>query len=550
MSLAGSATACLHLASSTPLLTPFVIVGLALAISFLLSAALGANDVANALGTSVGTGAVSIGKALAIGAVCEFSGAVLFGSSVTRTISSGVVTIGGAALSSPPLYMLGMLSVLVGCTLWLSVATRYGLPVSSTHSVVGCLVGLGVVSGWSVQWSAVGRIALSWVVSPLIGGLVAWLLFTFIQRNIIDAPRPTRAMRRCLPLLCGATLFLLTLFLQIESEHPLGWTLFQAVAVSVAVASLGAGMAGALTSFIHSQSFAQLQQRQRELARRTARAKAEGTAPPPVDAGEAAAVILAAFATLQDDEEEAEGENGGVEGGRVATQSRGEDGRAPAAADAADDVQLLPTSEDVSSQQWRGDGVERPRANSANPAALDAQSRKRQHDAIEQVFSMLQVLTACFVSFSHGSNDVSNAVGPLASILAVYTAGAGAAVVSTVSIPHWVLVLGGVGISVGLGVWGRPVMDTVGKKITHLVPTRGFCVELATALTVLMATQVGMPVSTTHTLIGSIVAMGLATGHGGLNRRVLLNILLSWFVTVPISALLTSACFLGLRSFV
>jgi PiT family inorganic phosphate transporter len=507
----GAATASV---ASSALLSPFVLVCISLCIAFLLSAALGANDVANALGTSVGTGAVSVTKALAIGAVCEFAGAVLFGSTVTRTISAGVVTLSGAALAAPSLYMLGMLSVLVGCTLWLGLATRYGLPVSSTHSVVGSLIGLGMISGWAIQWEAVLRILLSWLISPVMGGLVAWLLFRFIRQTIIDAPRPTRAMRRWLPILCGSMLFILTLFLQLESEHSSGWTLFQAVASSFGVAALGAGMSGAMTSFIHSKQFVRK------------------TVPPPsvngngrkLDASEAAAVALAALAALQADEKD------------VAEDELGADTHW------SEDVQLLPTCEYIPTTM---DIVM-----SSTSLSLTTYARKRQHDIIEQVFSILQLLTACFVSFSHGSNDVSNAIGPFASILAVYRNGSSATMMEQVVVPPWALVFGGLGISFGLGVWGRPVMDTVGKKITHLVPTRGFCVELSTALTVLMATQIGMPVSTTHTLIGSIVAMGLATGHGSVNRRVLLNILLSWFVTVPVSAALTALCFLSLRGFV
>jgi len=496
------------------ILSPFVLVCLSLCIAFLLSAALGANDVANALGTSVGTGAVSIGKALAIGAVCEFAGAVLFGSTVTKTISTGVVSISGAVATSPSLYMLGMLCVLVGCTMWLGLATRYGLPVSSTHSVVGSLIGLGMISGWKIQWEAVLRIVLSWIISPLMGGVVAWLLFRFIRQTIIDAPRPTRAMRRWLPTLCGSMLFILTLFLQLESEHSTGWTLFQAVASSFGVAALGAGVSGALTSFIHSKQFVR-----RSIPRENIRGNGRK-----IDASEAAAVALAAFGALQANEE-----------------STNED-EYSSGAHWSEDIQLLPTCEYVPTTM---DIVM-----SSTSLSLTTYARKRQHDIIEQVFSILQLLTACFVSFSHGSNDVSNAIGPFASILAVYRSGGSAAVSGEVLVPPWALVLGGLGISFGLGVWGRPVMDTVGKKITHLVPTRGFCVELSTALTVLMATQIGMPVSTTHTLIGSIVAMGLATGRGSVNRRVLLNILLSWFVTVPVSAALTALCFLSLRGFV
>lgn len=547
-------------ASAQPLLSPLVLVCSAGFIAFLLSAALGANDVANALGTSVGTGAVSITKALAIGAVCEFSGAVLFGSTVTKTISSGVVSISASTLANPSMYMLGMSCVLVGCTSWLGIATALGLPVSSTHSVVGSLVGLGLASGWLIKWSAVGNIAASWVVSPLIGGVVATALFAFIKRTIIDAPRPTRAMRRWLPLLCGTTLFLLTLFLQIEGERPLHWTVFQAVASSAAVAAFGAGMSGALTNFIHCQKVEQLRNSNNSNGGRGGgRASPASEAPDLVSStlaemSEGMTVSQAASGMLRDDDDAADDADDDA-----GTDSKdGVDAKQAAAAG-------TPAGTGGDESRGRQQAARQDGENtvlSSTSLTRTTQSRKRQHDIVEQVFSILQLLTACFVSFSHGSNDVSNAIGPFAAILAAYSDATAAAATSSSSavaaaaavgqvavIPPWVLVLGGLGISFGLGVWGRPVMDTVGKKITHLVPTRGFCVELATALTVLMATQLGLPVSTTHTLIGCIVAMGLVTGHGQVNRRVLASIVLSWCVTVPVSAALTAACFAALRMY-
>ncbi len=427
------------------------------AVAFLLSAALGANDVANSLGTSVGTGAIKIRTALCIGAVMEFAGAVLFGSTVTKTISSGVVTISAATLAAPVSYMLGMCAVLVGCTVWMAVATKYGLPVSSTHSVVGALIGLGVVSGWGIHYNAVKNIIASWFLSPVIGGLISTILFKAINTFIVEADRPAQATRRFLPVLAGGASFVLTLFILGKgARFSLAYDRVMAIAIAISLACTG--LAGALASTIHSKQY----------TLRKFGVSADGT-----------------LATA------------GGGGGRMGTV----------------DPSLIPRTE--------------------------------QQEDVERIFKILQAVTACLLAFSHGSNDVSNAIGPFA---AMYTMWRNASVGSVVAIPIWILVLGGAGISTGLGLFGRPVMETVGKKITKLKPTMGFSVELSTALTVLVASELGLPVSTTHTLIGCIVAIGLCNGRKDtINKGVLRNIAGSWGVTLPFSALATIIFYMALR---
>lgn len=423
------------------ILTPQILIVAGAIVAFCLSAALGANDVANSLGTSVGTGAVNIGQALAIGAVMEFAGAVLFGATVTRTISSGVVTVGPAALASPVGYMLGMVCVLVGCTFWMAAATKFGLPVSSTHSVIGSLAGLGLVSGWGINYNVLRNIVASWFLSPLIGGVIALALHGIVKNMIVNAPRPARATRRFLPILVGSAMFILLLFVlgngtrfNLASDRVL-W-------VALAVALTAAGLVGGLATSIHSKEYIK-----RNLL----------------------------------------GMNGGE-----------------------------PT-------------------------------RAEQQEDVERIFKGLQLVTACFLAFSHGSNDVSNAIGPFAAIYSMWRTNS---VGAMVSIPPWILVLGGLGISTGLGLFGKPVMETVGKNITKLKPTMGFSVELSTALTVLVASEMGLPVSTTHTLIGCIVAIGLTNGdRKSVNGKVLANIAGSWGVTLPVSALATVLCYTFFRPF-
>eukprot|EP00178_Gracilaria_changii_P013012 TRINITY_DN3664_c0_g1_i1.p1 TRINITY_DN3664_c0_g1~~TRINITY_DN3664_c0_g1_i1.p1 ORF type:complete len:517 (-),score=77.76 TRINITY_DN3664_c0_g1_i1:971-2521(-) len=443
-------TRCLPRAT---ILTPGLLVIAGGFVAFALSAALGANDVANSLGTSVGTGAIKVPAALAIGAVMEFAGAVLFGSTVTKTISSGVVTIGAATFAAPVSYMLGMLAVLFGCTVWMALATKFGLPVSSTHSVVGALIGLGLVSGWGINYGAVQRIVASWFLSPLIGGVIATMLYKVISVAIVDAKRPAQATRRFLPVLAGGASFVLTMFVLGKGvRFAQALTPDRVFYIALGVAFACSGVAGALATAIHSRQY---------IARKF--------------------------------------------------------------------------------------GINSDGTLSGSSAQSTASIMEQQED-IERIFKVLQVVTACLLSFSHGSNDVSNAIGPFAAIFSMWKNNG--RIDGVVAIPPWILVLGGLGISTGLGLFGKPVMETVGKKITKLKPTMGFAVELSTALTVLVASELGLPVSTTHTLIGCIVAIGLSNGDSkAVNKTTLANIAGSWGVTLPVSALVTVVFYVALRPF-
>jgi inorganic phosphate transporter, PiT family len=441
-------------------LTPTVLIAFGACVAFCLSAALGSNDVANSLGTAVGTGAIKVNQALIIGAVMEFSGAVLFGSTVTQTISSGVVTVGAASLTAPLAYMLGMASVLVGCTFWMAAATRLGLPVSSTHSVVGALVGLGLVSGWGINYVALRRIVLSWFLSPLIGALVSTVVYKLICATILQSARPARATRRILPFIAGGAAFVLVLFVVGKGARFAALTPDRVLYLAAAIAIAAGGAARSLAISIHQRAFA-------------ARSASVG--------GESTTSASTSISLQSSD-------------------------------------QAMATADGTAAEQ---------RAN------------------VESIFKVLQIVTACLLAFSHGSNDVSNAIGPFAAMYSMWRTNT---VGSMVAIPVWVLVLGGLGISTGLGLFGRPVMETVGRKITKLRPTMGFSVELSTALTVLVASEFGLPVSTTHTLIGCIVAIGLASGNKeAVNGGVLRNIAGSWGITLPVSALATMLFYLIAR---
>jgi PiT family inorganic phosphate transporter len=398
------------------------LVAAAVVFGFYMAWTIGANDVGNAMGTSVGSGSLTFARAILVAGVMELAGAVLAGSHVTDTIRKGIIDpqLFG---HEPALLVLGMLSVLLASAVWLHVATWLSLPVSTTHAVVGAVVGFGVFSrGFAaVEWNKVLEIAVSWVVSPLAGALFAYLLFRFIRRSILNAADPERATRRLAPLLAGLTvgIILLAVFYEGLKNLHLDLPLPRALAVSALSGLFAAGAFYLLIRRAGRTSFSQL--------------------------------------------------------GRV-----------------------------------------------------------------ESVFMILQIMTASYVAFAHGANDVANAIGPVAAVVTIVQQGT---VAAKSAVPLWILMFGGAGIVVGLATWGYRVMRTIGKSITELTPTRGFCAEFATATVVLFCSKMGLPMSTTHTIVGAVIGVGLARGLDAVNLKVIRSILSSWVLTVPVSALLTMAIY-------
>ena len=393
------------------------------ALALYMAWAIGANDVANAMGTSVGSGALTIGGAVVVAGVFEFAGAFLAGGQVTDTVRKGMLD---AAMveQHPQLVLYGMLAALASAGTLLIVATKFGLPVSTTHSIVGAIVGFGSVGLGvdAVAWGKVAQIVLSWLTSPVIGGVLAYLIFSLIRTTILDRENPIDELAKVGPFFFFYVFFiigLVTLFKGLKNLS-LDLSLPQALAASVALGGVGAVIG--------------------KIVMRRAARKAGGP---------------------------------------------------------------------------------------------DEGSPFRQ---VEKVFVVLQIMTACAVAFAHGSNDVANSIGPLAAIHGIVTTGAAA---SKAAVQPWMLAIGGFGIMVGLGTWGYRVMETVGKKITELTPSRGFAAELAAATTIVLASRFGIPVSTTHILVGSVFGVGLARGIGALDLRVIGTILISWVATVPIAAMLS-----------
>ena len=394
--------------------------------------AIGANDVANSMGTSVGSGALTVGAAVVIAGVFEFLGAFLAGGEVTATVRKGIIDI-GMLEDEPDTLVFGMLSALLAAAIWLTAASRFGWPVSTTHSIVGAIIGFALVAvgADAVKWGGVVTIAASWVVTPFIAGVISYLLILSVQRLIFNRDDPAAAARRYVPYYIFLAVFATATVTFVKGLKHVG---------------LDLGMPQAL---LYSVTLA-------------------------------AAVSLA---------------------GRLAIN------RVSFAA---------------------GDGK------------LGGQSR---YTNVERTFAVLMIVTASGMAFAHGSNDVANAVGPVAAIVGVVTTGG---VAAASAVPSWVLLVGAVGIVVGLATFGYRVMATIGRKITELTPSRGFAAEFAAATTVVVASGTGLPVSTTQTLVGAVVGVGLARGAGALDFGVVRAIILSWVVTLPVGGALAMLIFLML----
>ena len=471
-----------------------VILVLATVFGFYMAWGIGANDVANAMGTSVGSGALTLKRAVIIAAVLELSGAILAGTHVSETVRKGIVDpaiFAGDGLS----FMLGMLAALLAAAVWLQLASFKGWPVSTTHTIVGAIVGFGMVYGGisAVHWDRVGSIVASWIVSPLLSGIISYAIFTLVLRKVFYTANPMRAARKLAPIFIFFVFSILSLTLVFKGLKNLSLDLSLPAAFAVASA------VGLAASIIGVWLIARM--------------------PDPQHAAETADVEPvrdpAVVRSLEKATKHLERVHAGAPGHMKAE-----------VADAINEVRRL-------------------RFESQRRYKFHTDSREYQ--SVEKLFAYLQILSACFVAFAHGANDVANAIGPMSAVISVALAG-GESVAAMAPVPLWVLALGGVGIVVGLATWGWRVMETIGRKITLLTPTRGFCAEFGAATTIVLATKLGLPISTTHTLVGAVLGVGLARGIGAVDLATVRDVVLSWLVTVPAGALLAIVFFLGLRA--
>lgn len=398
---------------------------------FFMAWGIGANDVANAMGTSVGARALTLWQAVLVACVFEFAGAYLAGGEVTSTIRKGIID-AGVMSDNPELLVYGMIASLLAAGIWLLIASYFGWPVSTTHSIVGAIVGFAAVGIGidAVAWGKVGSIVASWVISPVIAGTVSFLLFTSVKRLILQTSDPFMNAKRYVPFyifLAGFVVSMVT-FLKGLKHVGLSFT--------------------ASESIVWSLVFA---------------------------------LVISLLGTLM--------------------------------------LQRI----DNTKKEKNG----------------------AMFDGVERIFAVLMVFTACAMAFAHGSNDVANAIGPLAAIVSVVQSGG--EIASKSILPPWILLIGASGIVIGLGTLGYRVMMTVGRAITELTPSRGFAAELAAAGTVVVASGTGLPISTTHTLVGAVLGVGLARGIGAINLGVVGKIILSWIVTLPVGAGLSILFFFALK---
>lgn len=409
---------------------------LAIAFAFYMTWGIGANDVANAMGASVGSGVISVKEAILIAALFEFSGAFFASSKVTDTIQKGII-LPTAVAGHPELLVYGMLGALLSAAIWLTVASQRGWPVSTTHSIVGAIVGF-TVTGLGVEavnWKQIGEIAIAWAIAPFLAGFLALLLMLSIRGLILNAEHPFRRAKIWGPLyvfLVGFIVSLVTLFrglAHIKLELSEVETLLIAGGIGLVVAMIGRMMIA---------------------------------------------------------------------------------------------------------------GIKMDRA----------ADRVFHYASVEKVFVPMMIFTACAMAFAHGSNDAANGIGPLAAVLSVIEsakASAGALASHKTAVPLWVPVLGGVGIVVGIATLGYRVMQTIGNRITSLTPTSGYSATLAAAVIVVLASKVGLPLSTTQVAVGAVMGVGFARGLGAVDLRVVSHILLSWLVTLPANAALSVGFFFLLK---
>lgn len=447
---------------------------------------IGANDVANAMGTSVGSKALSLRRAVILAAILEFSGAFFVGSSVSETIQRGIIDPSIFEHHST-VFILGMLGSLLSTGVLLQLASYFGLPVSTTHAIVGAVIGFGAVIGGidAIHWDGVGWIAASWVISPVLSGLVAHGIFRAIQRNVLYALNPVQAAQKLTPLfvfLCFSVMSLSLLSERIAEQFHLSSPLI--FALSLSIGSVAAGISYFLVQRI----------------------------PEPV---------------LQASEGFSMQQAVGMEKALHHLQR----------------VHLANQHEHQGEQISHVLAQMRKLNESIKKSALFNASSS-QYQGVEKIFISLQILSACLVAFAHGANDVANAIGPVAAVLSALET---QTIATQSEVPAWLLALGGGGIVIGLATWGWRVIETVGKKITELTPTRGFAAEFGAAATILLASKLGLPISTTHALVGAVLGVGMAGGIRALNLQILREIVLSWIVTIPLCAGLSIASFYLLK---
>ena len=388
---------------------------------------IGANDVANSMASAVGAKAITFKQAVLIAGVLNFVGAVFVGEHVVETVKGGIVDV--CMISNSSILLFGFVSALLAAALWVTLSTWYEMPISTTHSVIGALMGFGIVASGitCVQWGKIGSVAMSWVLSPVFGCILAFLVFKTIVKLIFARDNPVESAKVVGPFIMGVTGFLIvsSLLLETSLSDSVGVTSFREVMIFSGIIAI--------------------------------------------------IVIIIALVLLRN---------------------------------------------------------------------IQAKSIE-DYATVEGIFRKLQITTSCYVAFAHGANDVANAIGPVAAIIPLAQNGE---MSISAQVPYWLLAIGGIGIAFGCLTWGKKVMQTVGHRITSLTNTRGFSVDFGAATTVLVASKLGLPISTSHTVVGAVIGVGLARGLEAVDLGIIKKIVVSWVVTLPVAAGTSIVIFLTLTT--
>jgi len=405
-----------------------MLVVIAIVVGLYMAWSIGSNDAANSMADAVGSKALTIFWAIILAGICEFLGAVLVGSNVTNTVRKGIIETEVFA-QTPSVLAQGMVCALLAAAIWLTVASCFGMPVSTTHSIVGAIVGFGILQAGitKIQWATMGQIVASWIISPLAGGLLAFIIFKLISKHILSVEKPTHAANKGVPVCVFFTMAMVTLAIIYKGLKNLNLHLSAPKALTLSI------FVGAVTAIIS---------------------------------------------------------------GLMIRKSKNCNDQLP----------------------W-----------------------EEQLFQVEKIFTVLVIITSCTVAFAHGANDVANAIGPLAAIIEIARYNT---TPEKVSVEIWILALGGAGIVIGLATFGYRVMRVVGTKVTEITPSRGVAADLGAMATVLACSKLGLPISTTHTLVGAILGVGLARGITAINKKVVGSIITSWLVTLPAAAVLTIILYL------
>jgi PiT family inorganic phosphate transporter len=387
---------------------------------------LGANDVANSMGTSVGSKAITLKQAIIIAGILEFTGALFLGREVSVTLATKIAN-PNLFIDRPQIFLQGMISVLIACGLWLQIATSKGLPVASSHAVVGAISGFSWVAlgREAIDWSNIGSISLGWLITPIMSGIVAAIFYSILNKWLLITDNSQQQLQEWIPWL---SVILVGIFGIIVLPEILKLPFFDIFPIPKNTLALAIGSLGAIGITVNSWQ-----------------------------------------------------------------------------------------------QLARNDNLPKNRA------------------IIERVMGKFQVISACFVAFAHGSNDVGNAIAPL--VVIVYIIQNNSVPLQLTNIPYWILILGGLGIVLGLAVQGKKVIATVGENIITLVPSSGFCAEIATATTILLASRMGLPVSTSHALVGSVVGIGLISSNQKVQWSTIKSVVWAWLITLPVAAILSAIVF-------